>query len=208
MQPGQRRSRFDIAQRLVDGVVRADQEIGADLRQLLGGGEHQLAHALPVAAVDAGSVVGEGGRMHRDLGMRMGPSENGGTFHADGPIAKRRTFGGAAHDTDMLGHDGRVHDWGAGKCTYSADCHHRFLPTVPLEGQLHLTTSSLAPASVIPAKAGIQGRRPRRSPWIPAFAGMTAKKAVPLSHLRSPCTEGQAGWGGRRVLPPASCRFI
>jgi hypothetical protein len=30
---------------------------------------------------------------------------------------------------------------------------------------------------VIPAKAGIQGRKIRRLPWIPAFAGMTEERA-------------------------------
>ena len=29
-------------------------------------------------------------------------------FHADGPIAESRTFGGAGDDTDVLGHDVRV----------------------------------------------------------------------------------------------------
>ena len=30
---------------------------------------------------------------------------------------------------------------------------------------------------VIPANAGIQGHETRRSPWIPAFAGMTEERA-------------------------------
>src|SRR6185312_13440824 len=33
---------------------------------------------------------------------------------------------------------------------------------------------------VIPAKAGIQGRRARLSPWIPAFAGMTKGEEVAM----------------------------
>jgi hypothetical protein len=35
---------------------------------------------------------------------------------------------------------------------------------------------------VIPAKAGIQGRRSRHSPWIPTLAGMTAKKEAARNH--------------------------
>jgi hypothetical protein len=35
---------------------------------------------------------------------------------------------------------------------------------------------SAPPNIVIPAKAGTQGLPARRSPWIPAFAGMTAKE--------------------------------
>jgi hypothetical protein len=37
---------------------------------------------------------------------------------------------------------------------------------------------------VIPAKAGIQGRKIRRLPWIPAFAGMTEERArIPTNGL-------------------------
>jgi len=36
-----------------------------------------------------------------------------------------------------------------------------------------MDATARALSSVIPAKAGIQGRKIRRSPWIPAFAGMT-----------------------------------
>ncbi len=42
------------------------------------------------------------------------------------------------------------------------------------------TTSPL----VIPAKAGIQGRRLRRLPWIPAFAGMTEEGKASLTSER------------------------
>jgi len=37
-----------------------------------------------------------------------------------------------------------------------------------------------SPNSVIPAKAGIQGHRALRLPWMPAFAGMTVEIAVEL----------------------------
>jgi len=39
-----------------------------------------------------------------------------------------------------------------------------------------VVSPSIAASSVIPAKAGIQGRRSRLLPWIPAFAGMTEEK--------------------------------
>jgi hypothetical protein len=37
--------------------------------------------------------------------------------------------------------------------------------------------SRKAPSTVIPAKAGIQGKRRNPRAWIPAFAGMTKEKA-------------------------------
>ena len=39
-----------------------------------------------------------------DLGVRMG-AENLRAFHANGPVAKRRAFGGAGGDADVLGHE-------------------------------------------------------------------------------------------------------
>ena len=43
----------------MNGVIRADKKIGADFGQLVGGGEHQFAHALPVVAVNAFHVLGQ-----------------------------------------------------------------------------------------------------------------------------------------------------
>src|SRR5260370_7812996 len=40
---------------------------------------------------------------------------------------------------------------------------------------------------VIPAKAGIQGPLPRRSPWTPAFAGVTREEI--RSHLGRSCSQ-------------------
>ena len=71
VQPAQRGSRFNARKRLVNGVIRADQEIGADLRELVCGGESQLAHALPAIAVEALHVLGERVRVHQDLGMSV-----------------------------------------------------------------------------------------------------------------------------------------
>jgi len=103
VQPGQRRVRQHMVQRLVDRVVRADQEVGAARCQLAGGRQHERRHALQVSLVEAGDIAGERRRMHGDLrvGMR---AEQGRTLRADGPIAERRSFRRAADDTDVTGH--------------------------------------------------------------------------------------------------------
>ena len=67
--------------------------------------EHQLAHAVPVVAIEARQVVGERGRVHRDFGMRMRP-EQPRALHADGPVAQRGALGGTRDDPDVLRHDG------------------------------------------------------------------------------------------------------
>jgi N-dimethylarginine dimethylaminohydrolase len=72
-----------------------------------------------------------------------------------------------------------------------ADVFHLLSVLSPIDRDLALVYSPLMPIRfrdrligrggagfspfVIPAKAGIQGPRPRRLPWIPAFAGMTEK---------------------------------
>jgi hypothetical protein len=91
----------------MEGVVGADQESGPDPRELARGGEHQLTDPLPVVAVEASHVLGERRRMHRDLGMGV-RAEKPSAFHADGPIAKSGTFGGARNDTDVVGHGWRT----------------------------------------------------------------------------------------------------
>ena len=89
----------------MDGVVGADQEIGANRFQLAGGGEHQFAHARPVAAVDIGHVVGQRGGVHRDLGVRM-RAEDRCALDADRAVAQRFAFRRAGDDADMS----RCHD--------------------------------------------------------------------------------------------------
>jgi len=59
VQPRQGRARQDIRQRLMDGVVGADQEVGAGLFELVRRGQHELADARPVVAVDVRHVIGE-----------------------------------------------------------------------------------------------------------------------------------------------------
>ncbi|HEV8026586.1 MAG TPA: hypothetical protein VGP50_04110, partial [Stellaceae bacterium] len=44
---------------------------------------------------------------------------------------------------------------------------------------------STLPTIVIPAKAGTQGPPARRSPWVPAFAGTTAKERFHTNRMRS-----------------------
>ncbi len=88
----------------MDCVVGADQEIGADFCEFICRGDHQLTHALPISAVDALHILGERVRVHRDLGMIVG-TEKLRAFHADGSITKRRAFGGAGNNTNVMGHD-------------------------------------------------------------------------------------------------------
>src|SRR5438552_3549805 len=104
MQPGQRRSRLSVRKRLVDGVVGANQEVGAYFCELICGGEHQLTYTPPVAAIDAFHVLGERVRVHRNLRMIV-PAQKLCAFHADRPITKSSTFGGAGNNTDVVGHD-------------------------------------------------------------------------------------------------------
>ena len=85
-------------------VLSADQEIGTDFREFICRGEHQLTYVLPIAAVDVFNVLGERVRLHRDLGMIVG-AEKVRAFHADGSITKRRAFGGAGNNTNVVGHD-------------------------------------------------------------------------------------------------------
>jgi hypothetical protein len=101
VQPWQRRSRFEVWERLVDGVVGADEKIGTDLCKLVGGGEHEFGYSAPVVAVDVFHVLGEGVRVHRDFGMIVWAQELR-AFDADGSIAESCAFGGAGDDADVL----------------------------------------------------------------------------------------------------------
>src|ERR1700694_1184380 len=87
----------------MNSIVGADQNIGATLRKLVGRGEHQVAHALPVASIDAFHVRTERVRVHRDFRMVVRP-EQLRAFDADSPITKRCAFGGASDDTELLRH--------------------------------------------------------------------------------------------------------
>lgn len=87
----------------MDGVVGADQEISAALRKLVGRGEHQVAHSLPVAAVDAFHVRGQRMGVHRYFRVIV-RAKKLRPFHADRPVTKSRSFGGARNDTDVQRH--------------------------------------------------------------------------------------------------------
>ena len=57
--------------------------------------------------VEARDVVGEGGCVHGDFGMRVGTQQLR-TLRTDRAITKRRPLGRTANDTDVLGHCGAV----------------------------------------------------------------------------------------------------
>ena len=100
VQPWQGRARFDQRQRLMDGVIGADQEIRAHLLQLVRRGEHHLAHARPVAAIDQRHVVGQRRRVHAHFGMGVRGDQRRG-FRADGAIAEGGALGRAGGDADV-----------------------------------------------------------------------------------------------------------
>ena len=89
----------------MDGVVGADQEISTYRFQLVGGGEHQLAHPRPVVAVDTCHIVCQRRSVHRDLGMCM-RAEDRCALDADCAVAQSRAFRRAGYDSDMS----RCHD--------------------------------------------------------------------------------------------------
>jgi|SRR4051812_27154083 len=101
-----------MGQVLVERVVGADQKGRADRRQLVARCEHQLAHAAPVAAMDACHVVGERMRVHRHFGMRVRAKQRS-TFGADRSIAKRGTLGRAGNNADLRWHQpaGKSQSW-------------------------------------------------------------------------------------------------
>ena len=95
---------LNVGERLVHGVIGADQEIDADCRELICGREHQFTRAPPVATIDAIHVIGERVCVHRNLGMIVGP-EKLRAFYTNGPITKSCAFGGAGNNPDVLRHD-------------------------------------------------------------------------------------------------------
>ena len=59
VQPGERRTLGDERKRLMDGVIGADEEVCSDGCELIGRGEHQIADAGPVIAIDLLHVLGK-----------------------------------------------------------------------------------------------------------------------------------------------------
>ncbi|KAG1244918.1 hypothetical protein G6F65_021538 [Rhizopus arrhizus] len=89
-----------MGQRLVDGVVRADQEICARARQLVGRRQHQRTHAGQVTVVQADHVVGQRMGVQGDFRVRVRPHALR-AFRAQRAIAQRRALGRAGDDADV-----------------------------------------------------------------------------------------------------------
>jgi hypothetical protein len=85
---------------LVDGVVGADEEVRANLRQLLRGGQHQLGYALPILALDILHLIAEGVRVQGYLGMLV-RSEDGLTLDAHGFVTKGGALGSASDNAHV-----------------------------------------------------------------------------------------------------------
>ena len=107
VQPRQRAARQYAVQRLMDGVVGADQKFSAGTRELVGRIEHQVGHTIEVAAFERFDIPAQRMRMHRDFGVSM-RTQQGGAFDAEGAITQRRAFGRKADDADMRGRFHRV----------------------------------------------------------------------------------------------------
>lgn len=109
MQPRQRQARLDERQRLMNRVVRTDEELRPGLCQLRSGRQHDLPDALPVVAVDALHVVGKRMRVNGELRMSM-RAHACGSFAAQGPVAEGGALCGTGDDSDVLGHgsDSRI----------------------------------------------------------------------------------------------------
>ena len=107
VQPGKRRVGNYIGHRVVDGVVRTEQEIGADGLEFPGGGEHQSGDTLPVPGIDELHVFAEREGVHRNFRMHVAPHERG-RFIADGAVAEGGALGAAGNYSDVTVHGFRV----------------------------------------------------------------------------------------------------
>ncbi len=103
VEPGEWGAREDVRERLVDGVVGADEKVGADGGELVGGGEHEIGDGGPVVAVYVVHVLGERVSVHGDFGVVM-RAEELRAFDADGAVAEGSALGGAGDDADVLRH--------------------------------------------------------------------------------------------------------
>ena len=88
----------------MDGVVGADEEVGADLSRAC---VRRTASARPRPPSRRGRCISctrrasaYASRPRDDRAFR-----GAAPLHADGPIAESRTFGGTGDDADVLGHD-------------------------------------------------------------------------------------------------------
>ncbi len=97
VQPWERAGRLDQRPCLMDGVVGTDQKIRAGLGQNAGRAEHQVGNTGHIARRKARHIGSQRRRMHRDFGVVVA------RLVAKRSVAKGRSFGGAAHNADMLG---------------------------------------------------------------------------------------------------------
>ena len=172
-------------------VVRTDQEVGADGRQLLRRRQHQLANAHPVASIDALHVRGEGVRVHRDLGMVVRPEELS-TLSADSAITQRRAFGGTRHDADVIAA--------------------RSLPSGirPQRDRVREHTPRCTQEGDQPGDGSILSRRPRHSVLLTHLRGKQADRDRPVDPGRrsdQPSTGGREHCS-RQLAVPASRRRL
>src|SRR5581483_2688684 len=97
VEPGKRTAALDARQRLMNRVVRTDENVRTHRLEFFRGDEHQLPDAVPVARVDAAHVFRQRMRVHRHL--RMVPR-----VRTDRPIAERRALRGTGDDSDVQRH--------------------------------------------------------------------------------------------------------
>jgi len=102
VQPGNRRSRRDMFESEVRGIVRTDRELRAGFRNDLRFAQHEFGDPLIVAAIECGHPFAKGDTAERHLRMHVLAHE---FLRVRGNFAKAqcRTLGAACHDADMLG---------------------------------------------------------------------------------------------------------
>jgi hypothetical protein len=86
----------------MDGVVGADQQLGAGPAELVGRYEEEASRLVPPAPFDVAHVLGQRVRVQRDLGVIVG-AEHRGSFRADRAIAQRGPLGAHRDDSHVLG---------------------------------------------------------------------------------------------------------
>ena len=100
MQPRQRRSLHNQIHSLVNRIVWADEEIRAGVLDFYRRIQHEVGDTLPVVAFNTFDIAGKRMGVHCDLRMSM-RTEQLRALGADGAVAERSAFGGAAHNPDM-----------------------------------------------------------------------------------------------------------
>ena len=94
----------DEVKRLMDRIVRADDEVGARSGELLGRRQHQGRHSRPVSASEVLHVLPEGMNVHRHLGMPVLAHQRL-ALQADRAEAEGSAFGATGSDANMLRHE-------------------------------------------------------------------------------------------------------